>query len=95
MYQADILSLGAHGVRLAAKILSGRKDLQIEEDFAACRDLCALQPMYRAHILSPVAHGVRLAAIRKSFPAERTYFDNHPRLPMITVFGGLAQKDTN
>jgi predicted transposase/invertase (TIGR01784 family) len=46
------------------------KDELAEEDFAACRDLCAREPKFSADILAPVAHKVRLAAIRKSFPAD-------------------------
>jgi hypothetical protein len=56
------------------------KDELAEEDFAACRDLCAWEPKFSADILAPVAHQVRLAAIRKSFPAERTYLNIRPNL---------------
>ena len=63
------------------------KDELAEEDFAACRDPFARKPKFSADILAPVAHQVRLAAIRKSFPAERTYFDNQSRLhPLIHRF---------
>ena len=75
-----------------------QKESTYGQDFVACRELCVRQPGYQAENLSPVAHGVRHAAIRKSFPAERTYFDNHPRLrspPRITAFGGMSQKDTH
>ena len=48
------------------------------QDFAACRDLCACEPSVSACRLIGTSHKVRLR--RKSFPAEKTYFNNHPRL---------------
>jgi hypothetical protein len=67
----------AHTVRLAAKILSGRKGLQIRQDIAACRDLSEGGGMIRAAILNELH--TRFALRRKSFPADRTYFDDSAR----------------
>ena len=39
----------------------------------------------------PVAHVVRLTAIRKSFPAERTYFDYQSRL--LSTILSLLRRD--
>jgi hypothetical protein len=54
---ASFLALSAAGL-----VAYFGRSLLAEEDFAACRELCARQSAYLADILSPVAHRVRRAA---------------------------------